>query len=379
VPSVGCPMGCNFCTTSAFFGGKGKVLNFYNTGEELYRVMSEMEGKLGVSSFFIMDENFLLNKHRAMELLAHMKRCGKSWEFYVFSSANAIARYTMDELVELGISWVWMGLESPKSGYRKLAGADTLTMTRELRQHGIRVLGSTIVGMEHHTPENIGEEIEHAVAHDVDFHQFMLYTPVPGTPLYTQMQREERLVESDLADIHGQFQFNFCHPAISREQSKEFLDWAFQRDFERNGPSLFRVCRTTLQGWMRYKNHPDPRIRQRFCGEGKALRWTYGGLLWAMERFLRPTNQRVAGQIRVLRDEVRREFGLASTLSKWSLGPLMLATAKRERRRLAEGITYEPKTIVERTNWVGNADSAVSPEIIGSVSRQLFSVPTQQS
>lgn len=31
VPSVGCPMGCNFCTTSAFFGGKGKILNFYST------------------------------------------------------------------------------------------------------------------------------------------------------------------------------------------------------------------------------------------------------------------------------------------------------------------------------------------------------------
>ena len=24
IPSVGCPMGCNFCTTSAFFGGKGR-------------------------------------------------------------------------------------------------------------------------------------------------------------------------------------------------------------------------------------------------------------------------------------------------------------------------------------------------------------------
>ena len=29
IPSVGCPMGCNFCATSAFFGGKGKFLNFY--------------------------------------------------------------------------------------------------------------------------------------------------------------------------------------------------------------------------------------------------------------------------------------------------------------------------------------------------------------
>src|ERR1022692_900142 len=63
-------------------------------------------------------------------------------------------------------------------------------------------------------------------------------------------------------------------------------------------------------------------------------------------------------------DRMRREFGLASMLSEWSLGPLMLATAKREERRLAEGITNEPKTIGERTNWVGYADSAVLPEII---------------
>ncbi len=25
IPSVGCPLGCNFCTTSAFFGGKGQL------------------------------------------------------------------------------------------------------------------------------------------------------------------------------------------------------------------------------------------------------------------------------------------------------------------------------------------------------------------
>ncbi|HMC63140.1 MAG TPA: cobalamin-dependent protein, partial [Candidatus Solibacter sp.] len=39
ISSVGCPMGCNFCATSAFFGGKGKILNFYETGEQLFRLM----------------------------------------------------------------------------------------------------------------------------------------------------------------------------------------------------------------------------------------------------------------------------------------------------------------------------------------------------
>ena len=288
IPSVGCPMGCNFCTTSAFFGGKGKYLNFYDTGDELFSVMSQMEHRLQVKSFFMMDENFLLHKRRAMELLERMKRHNKPWSLYVFSSANAIRQYTMRELVELGVSWIWMGLESPHSSYKKLEGSDTLTLTAELRKHGIKLLGSTIVGLEHHTPENIHEEIEHAVAHDTDFHQFMLYTPVPGTPLFRQMTEEGRMLEGvDLADIHGQHQFNFEHAAISREDSKRLLDWAFRRDFERNGPSIYRICRTTLEGWRRYRNDPDARVRARFAREGRSLKDGYAAALWAMEKHLR--------------------------------------------------------------------------------------------
>ena len=131
------------------------------------------------------------------------------------------------------------------------------------------LLGSTILGLEHHTPENIAGEIEHAISHETDLHQFMLYTPVPGTPLYQEMAEQGRLLDVDLADIHGQLGFNFQHAAISREESKKFLDWAFWRDFERNGPSLFRICRTTFEGWKRYKNHPDLRVRERFQREAR--------------------------------------------------------------------------------------------------------------
>ena len=65
--------------------------------------MREAERSQGVQAFFVMDENFLLNKHRARDLLARMKRENKSWQFYVFSSANAIRKYPMDEMVDLGV------------------------------------------------------------------------------------------------------------------------------------------------------------------------------------------------------------------------------------------------------------------------------------
>jgi len=351
IPSVGCPMGCNFCTTSSFFGGKGRTVSFYKSGAELFDVMCEAESRLHTPAFFIMDENFLLNRRRALELLALMKREAKSWALYVFSSANALSRYSMRELVELGISWVWMGLESAESRYTKLKGVDTKNLTRELRAHGIKTLGSTIVGLEHHTRDNIRGEIENAMEHDTDFHQFMLYTPIPGTPLYRQIESEGRLLDVDLADIHGQHQFNFVHGAISPRESKQFLDQAFVRDFERNGPSLYRICRTTLEGWKRYRQDPDKRVRQRFEWESRRLRDAYCAMLWAMERRIRKTNRTVSRRIGALRREVEQEFGLRTRLLARALGPLLAWTAAREQRRVAAGLVLEPPTIIERRNW----------------------------
>src|SRR5690606_5640757 len=115
IPSVGCPMGCNFCCTSAMFGGKGKLVNFYDSGDDLFDVMIEIERTMKVRSFFVMDENFLHHRKRALRLLDLMKRHGKPWSLYVFSSANVLRSYTIEQLVGLGISWVWMGLEGKQS------------------------------------------------------------------------------------------------------------------------------------------------------------------------------------------------------------------------------------------------------------------------
>lgn len=354
IPSVGCPMGCNFCTTSAFFGGKGNFVNFFESGDELFEVMQQMETELKVQSFFVMDENVLLHRERAMRLLERMKEGQKSWSMSVFASANAIGKYTMQELVELGVSWLWMGLESPQASYNKLQGTDTRQLTRELREHGIRVQGSTIIGLEHHTPDNIIAEIEHAVSHDTDFHQFMLYTPVPGTPLYQQMSEEGRMLRDvDYADVHGQFKFNFKHAASSRDDSKRFLDWAFWRDFEVNGPSLYRISRTLLAGWKRYKDWPDPRVRERFTRtrEMHKLNGVYSSALWAMERQFWKVDVKVSDQIGALREEFKRESGVVSRLMPAVLGPILLWSTRREEKRLARGKTYEPPTILERRNW----------------------------
>ena len=351
IPSVGCPMGCNFCSTSAMFGGKGKFVNFYKTGDELFAVMAELERDMRVQTFFVMDENFLLHRKRALRLLELMKEHGKSWSLYVFSSANVLKSYDIAQLVGLGVSWVWMGLEGKSSRYQKLDGADTREVVRWLQSHGISVLGSTIIGLEEHTPENLPEAIEHAVSHDTEFHQFMLYTPVPGTPLFEEHKEKGTLLDPEWengTDMHGQLSFAHRHPNLPPGSETNWLMEAFRRDFETNGPSIMRMARTALQGWLRYRNDPDPRVRARVRREAGRLAVDYAAAVWAARRYFR-SRPEVGRRAEELLRELRREFGLRCRLASSIGGRWLHRMVRREERRLADGVTYEPPTFYEKS------------------------------
>jgi len=350
VPSVGCPVGCNFCSTSALFGGKGKFINFYETGDQLFDVMCRLETKLKVRSFFVMDENFLLHRKRALRLLELIEKNNKSWALSVFSSARVLTSYTMEQLVRLGLCWVWMGLEGEHSRYRKLNGIDTRALVQSLQAHGIRVLGSTIIGLEKHTPENIDQVIDYAVSHNTDFHQFMLYTPLPGTPLYKQHADNGTLfseAQFPVADSHGQYRFNYRHPHIHHDREEQYILNAFHRDFDINGPSLARLIRTLLKGWQRYKNHPDKCIRDRLSWEVKPLRTTYAGAVWAMKYWYR-RNPLMAAKLKALLKDIYREFGWQTRAIAPLVGIYVYIAIKLEEKRLANGWKYEPSTFYEK-------------------------------
>ncbi|OQY06342.1 MAG: B12-binding domain-containing radical SAM protein [Desulfobacteraceae bacterium 4572_123] len=350
IPSVGCPVGCNFCSTSALFGGKGKFVNFYETGDELFEVMCRIEKKLKVKSFFVLDENFLIHRKRALRLLELMQAHNKSWHLNVFSSARVLRSYTMEQLVGLGIGWVWMGIEGKSSKYRKLQDIDTRQLIREMHYHGIRVLGSSIIGMEEHTPENIDQVIAYAVSHNSDFHQFMLYTPNPGTPLYEKHKKDGTLLdEADFppADAHGQYRFNYRHRHIHDGLEQGFLLKAFTQDFKINGPSLARLTRTLLTGWQRYKNCQDQRIRARYAWEVKPLKTTYAGAVWAMRRYYRH-EKTMFGQMDELFRDICAEFGILTRIAGPAIGIYIYRNLLKEELRLSSGWQYEPASFYEK-------------------------------
>jgi hypothetical protein len=278
-----------------------------------------------------------------------MKAAGKSWSLSVFSSARVLRSYSFDQLAGLGINWVWMGIEGKNSRYRKLEDVDTRRLVSDLQSHGVRVLGSSIIGLENHTLSAIDEVIDHAVSHNTDFHQFMLYTPNPGTPFYEEQKKAGTLkseAEFSPADAHGQYRFSYRHPHIEDGQEETLLLKAFRKDFETNGPSLSRLIRTLLTGWQRYRNHPEPRIRIRYARDVAPLKTTYAGAVWAMRRHYRRNGRMHKKMDRLLKD-IYRTFGWRTRLAAPLIGVYAYNRLLREEKRLEAGWSYEPATFYE--------------------------------
>jgi radical SAM superfamily enzyme YgiQ (UPF0313 family) len=263
LPGVGCPNACRFCSTSHLF--KFEYIPFFKTARELFEIMRMAENKLGCSDFFIMDENFFKSKERAVDLLGLMKTHDKPYFLSIFSSAETIKGLGVKFLFEIGIRFIWIGVESKQDNYEKNKGIDMKALFNELRNHGISILASTILFQEHHTQKTIWEDIDYTLDLRPDFVQFMQLGPLPQTALYKEY-KEKGLLREDIPyeEWHGQHQLWFKHPHFTPKESEIYLRKAFQKDFHELGPSILRMFDTIIKGYkhtQKYQNDPWLKMR----------------------------------------------------------------------------------------------------------------------
>lgn len=346
IMTLGCPKGCDFCYTSGAFGQR--YVNFIHSGTRLFLTMCKMERDLGVGSFGIFDENFLLHKREVLRLIELMERYDKSWTLDCFTSADAISSYSIDQLVSLGLKQVWIGLEGEGCPYTKLHGIDTRRLIRNMQANGINIIGSTIIGMEHHTPRTIDDVINWAVDQAPNFHQFMLMLALPGSKLYDRFAAEGKLLPETECPVHlwhGQERLNYRHEHIPPGDEEEMLTRAFKRDFEVNGPSIIRYIACELAGYARYNNHPSLRIARRYRRKRLVMQLVFPGMAWgARFWYQRRGDVRMVKHTTTLIGRFRRELGLATMMLPPFIGLLLLCTMTWEAWRLARGWTYEPRT-----------------------------------
>jgi len=262
---LGCPNGCDFCCTSHFFSRKH--IKLLPTGKDIYAVIERYLDVDPRLVFLIVDEDFLLNKKRAMEFRDCVLKGGKRLSIFAFSSIKAISQYRVEEILEMGIDGFWIGYEGTRSNYAKQQGRPVQDILTEFREHGITVLASMIVGFDYQNQQVVAEELEGLLRLKPALAQFLIYGPVPGTPFYERVIKENLLqdvytTDKDLFYRRADgFRTMIKHPTLSPEAIEEIQRWCFETDFQRLGPSIFRVLETRLLGYQKLKNSPNPSLR----------------------------------------------------------------------------------------------------------------------
>ena len=308
-----------------------------------------------MKSFFMMDENFLLYKQRAMELLELMKAHGKAWSLYVFSSANAIAKYTMRELVELGVE---LGLARARVAAERLreaerhrhAGADDgAAVARHPRARARPSSASSTT-----RPRTSTREIEHAVAHDTDFHQFMLYTPVPGTPLYEEMAARGAPADGRGPGRHprpGQVQLP-ARGDLARRSRRRCSTGRSGSTTSATARASTASRRTMLEGWQRYRNDPDPRVRERVARRRRSCAAATARRCGRWRSTCAESNVEVSrNDPRLAQGHGARTGPLPALGQPRSPAPRCCGWPAATRASTLTGSRIEPMTFFERRNW----------------------------
>lgn len=277
---LGCPNGCDFCSTSHFF--KRQHLRLLKTGADVYGVVKKHLDADPAAQFTILDEEFLLNRDRALEFRDLAVKGGQPLSIFVFASFKALSLYTPEELLEMGVDGVWVGYEGERSGYEKRANTRSPEeIIAALKANGITVLASMIVGFDYQTPEIIKAEHKHLMSLNPDLCQFMIYNPNPGTPLYDRV-KGQGLFRKEFADNPEHywkwasgFRSLLEHPSMTGREIEEMQEYCFRQDFRELGPSIYRVAATMLNGYLRHKDSPNPFLRLKAERFAKELRASY--------------------------------------------------------------------------------------------------------
>jgi haloalkane dehalogenase len=307
---LGCPNGCDFCCTSHYFSRRH--IKLLPTGRDIYNVVERYFDLDPSLVFLIIDEDFLLNKKRAMEFRECVLQGGKKPSIFAFSSIKAISQYTVEEILEMGIDGFWIGYEGTRSNYAKQQGRPVDEILTEFREHGITVLASMIVGFDYQTPEIVAQELDGLMKLKPALGQYLIYGPVPGTPFHERVIRENLLHDTYTSDKDlfyrraDGFRTMMKHPTLSPAQIEDLQRWCFEEDFQRLGPSIYRVLETRLLGYLKLKDSPNPILRQKAEYFARELRYAYPVFL--VGRVLGP-NAAVRKWIGDLERRIHAEFG----------------------------------------------------------------------
>ncbi len=188
----GCRFNCDFCSIRAFYGSGLRQ-------RPVADLIAEIEA-VGPRHVFFVDDNLFTDAGRARELFEALVPLGIRWSCQVSVDVTrdpALVRL----MARSGCLSALIGFESlDERNLRQmkkrwnLKWGDYATAIGVLRDSGLMIYGTFILGYDHDTPDAFDVTLDFALRHKLFLANFNPLTPNPGTPLYDRLAKEGRLL-----------------------------------------------------------------------------------------------------------------------------------------------------------------------------------------
>jgi anaerobic magnesium-protoporphyrin IX monomethyl ester cyclase len=184
VTSRGCPYRCAYCSKPVF-GSKFRAQSPARVVDEL----AYLKDRFGVKEVAFYDDSFTVDKKRVHAIADRIISSGLKINWTCETRVNLVDKELLHHMRMAGCYAVAYGIESASPATIKTLQKDTTieqveAAVKASREAGLQVVGYFMIGSPGDTPDIIQQTIDFAKKLKVDFAQFSVTTPFPGTELY---------------------------------------------------------------------------------------------------------------------------------------------------------------------------------------------------
>lgn len=198
--SSGCPFTCEFCDIPGLYGRVPRM----KTPEQVTAELDAMLAQARPPAVYFVDDNFIANRKATRELLPHLvawqKRNGYPLRFACEATLNLAKEPELLAMMrDAHFITVFAGIETPeiemldRMGKKQNVRVPILDAVETLNSFGIEVVSGIIQGLDGETADS-GRRLLEFVEHSrIPMLTINLLQALPGTPLWTRLERENRI------------------------------------------------------------------------------------------------------------------------------------------------------------------------------------------
>jgi len=250
----GCPFRCIFCSSGVMYKHTYRVRSVKDVVDEL----AYLHRKHKIKNFIFVDDTFTAIPKRTEEMCKEIIRRKLKISWMCDTRVNTVSEKLFRIMKKAGCRIVKFGIES---GDQKILDSINKNIRLEevhnavkmAKKVGLQTHAFFILGLPYDTEETMNKTIELSKKLPLDFVQFSILTPYPGTKTFEMAEKGEgiRLLSDDWGNFMRYGEPIVELPTVSAKRLEQLHARAYREFYFRPKYMLNRLLHTQMSEWLK--------------------------------------------------------------------------------------------------------------------------------